>query len=144
MEAEEQEDVIVLKESETCIIKVNLPLSVLTVYCKRHMESKQIQQTLLDMLEIVETYDIRYLMGDVRALYYLKVEDANWIWDNILPIVKTSSVIKWARVENPSSMVELNSLQIKQKLQEEGTLKSELQFETFVDEESALHWLLYG
>ncbi|WP_266204782.1 hypothetical protein [Pontibacter kalidii] len=144
MEAGEKEKVIVVKETDVCTIKVDLSLSLLTVYCKQHMEGHEVRQNMTDMLVIVDTYKLRYLLGNVRALHYLKLEDANWLWNTLLPTLRASTVLKWARVEDPFSMVELNSLQVKKRLETEGVAKSELQFESFVDEESALHWLLYS
>jgi hypothetical protein len=144
METGEEEKVIVVMESDLCTIKVNQSLSLLVVYCKRHIESSQMRQNFMDMLDIAAAYKIKYLMGNVRALHYLKMDDANWLWDSILPTLRASTILRWARVEDPVSMVELNSLQIKKRLEAEGVNESELQFESFVDEESALHWLLYG
>lgn len=133
---------MVVKDDPVCSIKLDLTHAMLVVYCKQHMESEKLQQNILAMLDLIYTYKVKYLLGNLRALHYLSVKDANWLWDCIVPAVKASSVVKWARVEDPSSMLELNSLQIKARLEAENTPKSVLQFEAFVDEESALHWLL--
>ncbi|MDX5437705.1 MAG: hypothetical protein LPK03_10950 [Pontibacter sp.] len=143
MEAEEKDIVIVVKEDELCTMKINLSISLITFYCKQHLNSEQVRQNLLEMLQQVRKYEIKYLMGQVRALHYLSIEDANWLWNKVMPEMRASTIIKWARIEEPSSMLELNSIFIKNRLKEEGTQESELQFDSFLDEESALHWLLH-
>lgn len=142
MEAEEKDILIVVKEDELCTMKINLSISLITFYCKQHLNSEQVRQNLLEMLQQVRKYEIKYLMGQVRALHYLSIEDANWLWNKVMPELKASTIIKWARIEEPNSMLELNSISIKSRLEVEGTQVSELQFEAFLDEESALHWLL--
>ena len=142
MEADQETKVIVVREDDTCYIKVDLTRSMLTIYCKEHLESEEVRQNLMQVLEIIHTYQLKYLLGNVRALHHLNIGDANWLWDHIMPRLKASTVVKWARVEDPFTMMDLNSLEVKRKLETENTLTSELQFETFFDEESAIHWLL--
>ena len=142
MEAERETDVIVVREDATCSIKVDLTLSMLTIYCKQHLESEEVRQNLVQVLDIIDSYQLRYLLGNVRALHYLNISDANWLWDCIIPRLKASTVVKWARVEDPHSMMDLNSLEVKRRLADEGTQAGDLQFESFFDEESAIHWCL--
>jgi hypothetical protein len=137
-------ELIVIKDNEHCKMKICLEQSILNVVCKSHHESEELRKNLLELMEIIKAYRIKYLLGDVRSLHYLKVEDSNWLLSNIIPAMKACSLQKWARVENPCSMMELNSLQLKHKLEFEDACRNELQFESFVDEESALHWLLHG
>ncbi|WP_299759277.1 hypothetical protein [uncultured Pontibacter sp.] len=141
---EVERELVVLKDNERCTIKVCQTLSILHIVCKKHFENKELRQNLLEVMELIKAHKIRYFLGDVRSLHYMKMEDANWLSTTILPVMKICSLQKWARVENPNSMIELNSLQLKHKLEFEETCKHELQFESFVDEESALHWLLFS
>ncbi|OKL38423.1 hypothetical protein [Pontibacter flavimaris] len=142
METREKEKVTLVKENSDYTIKVYLSLSLLTLHCKRHMGSEEVRQTCMALLEIVDAYKVKYLMSNARALHYLSMEDANWVWNHTLTALRASTILKWARVEGPASMVELNSLQVRRRLEAEGVKASELQFESFVEEESALHWLL--
>ncbi|MCX2741125.1 hypothetical protein [Pontibacter anaerobius] len=135
MEAAE-EKILVLREDELCTIKVDLSISVLFVNCKQHMEQQDLRERFLEMLVIVDTYQVKYLLSNVRAMHYMKVEVTNWLSGTIIPCIKSSPLLKWARIEQPSSMMELNSIQLKKEC------GNDFQFESFLEEESALHWLL--
>ena len=136
MEAAE-EKILILKEDELCTIKVDLSASVLFVTCKQHMEQQELRERFMAMLQIVNTYQVKYLLSNVRVMHYMKLEDTNWLSGTVIPGMKASPLIKWARIEQPSSMMEINSLQLKE------AFGNEFQFESFLEEESALHWLLY-
>lgn len=141
---EVERELISIRENETCTIKVCQTLFMLHVVCKKHLDSSDLRRNLLEIVELIKAYEIKYLLGDVRSLHYMKMEDANWLIATILPAMKVCTLQKWARVESSNSMIELNSLQLKNKLEFEEACKQELQFESFVDEESALHWLLFS
>ncbi|TPE43091.1 hypothetical protein [Pontibacter mangrovi] len=132
-----EEKVILVKDDELCTMKINVTRSLFSFYCKKHLESEQIRQNFMLMLNLVHTYKIKYVMGQARALHHLNAQDNHWLCTNIIPKVEASTVLKWARIEHPNSMLEFNSNQIKQKLNKTG----KVQFQSFMDEESALLWL---
>lgn len=142
MEAEQERNIIVVKETELCTISVDMTLSIIKAYCKQHMEGEEMRQNLLALLDLIHVFKPKFILGNVRALHYLDLQDSNWFWQKIVMSLRGSSVVKWARIEDPHSMVELSTMQIRLRLEEEGIAKSELQFDAFPDEESALHWLL--
>lgn len=137
-----QDKIITAEEDELYIAQVDLEHLLLHVRFKQHLEGIELRKRLLQIKDIVNTYKLKYLLKDVREVYFIKLEDSNWIAENIIPSLKTSSLLRYARIEKEGSLMQLNSIQLQKKIRTEFTECSPLQFEPFVETESALHWLL--
>ncbi|AKD03898.1 hypothetical protein POKO110462_03050 [Pontibacter korlensis] len=138
----EQEKKVVLQDNERYKIEVDITNSILYVKCRKHLEADALHAKYLSILDIINTYKLKYLLTDVRSIHHLNLKDASWLISNVIPAMKDSTLLKYARLEDAGSMLHLNSMHLKCKLDTETPEARVLQFETFVDEESALHWLL--
>ncbi|RIJ34401.1 hypothetical protein D1627_15905 [Pontibacter oryzae] len=133
---------IIAEEDQLYTVQVDLEQSLLQVRFKQHLEGSALRERLLTIKNLINTYKLRHLLKDVREIYFIKLEDANWLAENFIPDLKKSKLLRYARIEKEGSLLQLNSIQLQSKIRDESLMYSPLQFETFVEAESALHWLI--
>ncbi|MDX5421032.1 MAG: hypothetical protein LPK14_02175 [Hymenobacteraceae bacterium] len=116
--------------------------SLLYVLWKHHLEGEALREKYLALLSIVQKFKPKAWLGNARAMYYTTVQDARWLFEHFLPTLIESSIVRYARLESPQSLLMLDSMKLQDRISQlaQGAA-GHLEFKFFTDEGLALGWL---
>ncbi|KAA3437062.1 hypothetical protein [Rufibacter hautae] len=82
-----------------------------------------------------------YWLSDARPIPFLDFGDQNWILREMKPLLRTSSLKKYARLSSMESINLLDVDRIYSSLTEDAKGDLKTQFESFTNKQAALSWL---
>ncbi|MEJ8801251.1 hypothetical protein [Pontibacter sp. H249] len=133
----------VIAEDEFYRVEMHETTSMLYVHWKCHLEGDALREKFLTILKLIKNFKPRRWLGNAKATYYTTVQDARWLFEEFIPILVSSSVNKYARVETANSLLLLDSLRLQEKLESLPNMATgTFEFSFFTDEEQAYTWLL--
>ncbi|WP_345163310.1 hypothetical protein [Nibribacter koreensis] len=117
-------------------------LSLLQVEWCKHPQSSEFRAVFQKLAGVVLDTKVKYWLSDPRAIHYLELGDQNWLIKDMAPLLKQSSLLKFARLVTKESLEMMDIVQILGNLEKTLDLEIQTQFELFVNREDALEWLL--
>ncbi|WP_210465711.1 MULTISPECIES: hypothetical protein [Rufibacter] len=82
-----------------------------------------------------------YWLSDARPIPFLDFGDQNWILREMKPLLRTSSLKKYARLSSMESINLLDIHRIYSSIAEDDKGEFKTQFESFTSKQAALDWL---
>ncbi|MBC5992482.1 hypothetical protein [Pontibacter cellulosilyticus] len=118
--------------------------SLIYVHWKEHIQGEVLKNKYLSLLNVISALQPKKWLSNAKVFHYTTLQDARWVFDYFIPNVVKSSLIKYARIEAPRSLLLLDSESLLEKITRTTREQNEVfEFRFFIDEEFALDWLLY-
>ena len=130
--------------SNNCIrIEVDVTAGIIFVEWLRHPSSLEFRRLYQKASDISFEYNCLYWISDARAVHYLEIADQNWILRELAPRLKTTSLLRYARVMTEDGVAMLDAARVRDNVMNSPYLtEGKFQVQFFLDKESALEWLL--
>ena len=106
-----------------------------------HPDSKTLWRNFKMLAELaVETKSL-YWLSDARAIQYIEFADQNWLLNEIVPMLKISHLLKFARLTTTESLMLLDVTRVIDLVGKLTDLGVKTKLEQFTSKEAALAWL---
>lgn len=106
-----------------------------------HPDSHNFRRIFQKLADITLQTRSAYWLSDARAIRYIEFADQNWLLSDIVPRLKESQLVKFARLSTPESLALLDVVRIYDMVVKLVGIDLKDKMEVFTDKEAALHWL---
>ncbi|WP_181307086.1 hypothetical protein [Rufibacter sp. XAAS-G3-1] len=103
--------------------------------------TEQFRQSFELATTISSTNKCAYWLSDSRQIPYLDFADQNWVLRAMKPVLKTSSLMKFARISLKESIGLMDIHRIFNGFTTDESLHLSTKLESFTNKEAALDWL---
>lgn len=139
----DKSDSKVVAEDQFYRVEIHESTAIIYVFWKCHLEGDILKEKFMMLLSLIRKFKPRRWLGNATATYYTTIQDARWLFEEFIPALIDSSVLRYARVETPNSLLLLDSLSLQDKLDSLPKDKAErFEFRFFTDEDQAYQWLV--
>ena len=107
----------------------------------RHPDSQNFRRIFQKLTDITLETRSAYWLSDARAIRYIEFADQNWLLSEIVPKLKESQLVKFARLSTPESLALLDVVRIYDMVVKLVDVDLKDKMEVFTDKEAALEWL---
>ena len=107
----------------------------------RHPGSQDFRNIFQKLADITIETRSEYWLSDARAIHYLEFADQNWLLREMAPLLKKSSLKKFARLTTKESLLLLDVVRVYDMLNQLKDLEIETKLEMFTNKEDAMNWL---
>jgi hypothetical protein len=107
----------------------------------QHPDSAAFRQCFARAAEIAIRRNCRFWLSDARAVHYLEFADQNWILQFMVPLLFTSKLLKFARINSEESLSLLDVDRILQNLEAVAGIKYTDYVALFLNRQKAVDWL---
>ena len=128
-------------QDEYLTVQVDDKLKFIFLVWLRHPNGPEFRRLFQKAADITIEREIKYWLSDARAIHCLEFADQNWLVREMAPLLKKTSLLKFARLTTPESLMLLDATQVYEKVGKIKDLGSKVELELFTDKEVALTWL---
>lgn len=107
----------------------------------RHPGTIEFRKLFKKLTDFTRTHKIEYWLSDARAIHYLEFSDQNWLLQHIVPLLKTTTLKKFARVTTTEGLALMDVTRIYSGIEQRTDLGVKTEFDMFLTPEAALDWL---
>lgn len=124
-------------------VKVELDETARFLYAQwlRHPDSQTLRRIFQMLANLAVESKTRYWLSDARAIQYVEFADQNWLLHDIVPMLKKSELLKFARLTTTESLVLMDVVRVYALVSQMTDLGVQTKLEMFTDEEEAMAWL---
>jgi hypothetical protein len=124
-------------------VKIEVDDSLRVIYIKwlKDADSAAFRHYLMKEAQIILERRCRLWLSDARKVSFISYADQNWLLHEIVPMLKSSELRKFARVVTEESYALMDAHRVFQSIEEATELKVATKLELFMDMNSALCWL---
>jgi hypothetical protein len=124
-------------------VKIEVDDSLRVIYIKwlKDADSEAFRHCLIKEAQLIFERGCRLWLSDARKVSFISYADQNWLLQEIVPMLKSSELQKFARVVTEESYALMDAHRVFCYIEEATELKVATKLELFVDMESALSWL---
>jgi hypothetical protein len=123
-------------ENEFISIEIDNNLDFIQVVWLQHPDSDTFRQCYAQATELALIRNCRFWLSDARAVHYLEFADQNWFLHFMVPLLRSSRLLKYARINSEESLSMLDTDRILQQL---DLTKGRVGI--FLERAAALDWL---
>ncbi|MBC5991998.1 hypothetical protein [Pontibacter cellulosilyticus] len=131
-------------EDEYLKVEIDEKQSFIYVEWYKHPSSDKFRQLFQKLAAITIDNKIEYWLSDARAIHYLEFSDQNWLLQTVAPLLKKSTLKKFARVTTKEGLALMDATRIYSGIEQQRDFEVKTKFELFISKEAALDWLYDG
>jgi hypothetical protein len=128
-------------EDNILTIEIDTGKSFIYLCWLQHPDSENLRQSFALAAEFAIIRNCQYWLSDARAVHYLEFADQNWMLQFMVPLLRTSHLVKYARINSEESLSLLDMDRIVENIESSASKDNKGKVAVFVDRQSALDWL---
>jgi hypothetical protein len=117
-------------------VEIDNNLDFIQIVWLQHPDSDTFRHCYAQATELALIRNCRFWLSDARAVHYLEFADQNWFLHYMVPLLRGSKLLKYARINSEESLSMLDTDRILQQLD-----LSKGRVGIFLDRAAALDWL---
>ena len=128
-------------QDDSISVGIDEKLGLIYVKWQKHVNSKEFREYFLKFANIAIEKKMKYWLSDARAMHYLEFSDQNWLIQNMIPLLKLSSLEKFARVSTKEGFAMMDISRVYANIEQLHDMNINTEFDFFFTIDAAIEWL---